>query len=80
VAPPSPHPPTIRKRLLRLIEDGIKIKPNISLIKMLTVWDVIDQAINVRIVFTEPIQTLIIADNGMDAKPTRSFEPVASSE
>jgi hypothetical protein len=77
VDPPSPPPQTIRKRLLRLIEDGIKIKPSMCLIKMLTVWDAIDQAISERIAIIEPIRILIIADNGMDAKPTKSFEPMA---
>jgi hypothetical protein len=76
VDPPSLHHQTIRRRLLRLIGDGIEIK-SISLIKMLTVWDAIDQAISERIAIIEPIQILIIADNGMDAKPTKSFEPMA---
>ena len=44
---------------------------------MLTVWDAIDQAISERIAIIEPIRILIIADNGMDAKPTKSFEPMA---
>jgi alpha-D-ribose 1-methylphosphonate 5-phosphate C-P lyase len=77
VDPLSPHPQTIRRRLLRPIAVGIKIKPSISPYKMLTVWDAIDQAISVRIVIIGNTQILIIVDNGMDAKPTRSFEPVA---
>ena len=73
--PPSLHHQTIRRRLLRLIEDGIKIE-SISLTKMLTVWGAIDQAICERIAIIDPIQILIIVDNGMDAKPTESYEPM----
>jgi len=79
VDPPSLHHQTIRRRLLRLIEDGIKIK-SISLIKMLTVWVAIDQAICERIAIIDPIQILIIVDNGMDAKPTKSSEPKGRQE
>jgi len=45
-----------------------------------TAWDAIDLAIRVQIVITRTIQSSIVVDNGMDARPIKNLRPEARQE
>jgi hypothetical protein len=55
-------------------------KPSQSPYQIPTAWDAIDLAICVKIVITRIIQTSIVVDNGMDARPIKNLRPEARHE
>jgi hypothetical protein len=80
VDPLPPSPQIIRRRLLITIVTETTTKPSRSPSQIPTAWDVIDLDISVRIVITRIIQTSIVVDNGMVARPTKTLRPEARQE